>query len=268
MRPTPWTTWLSEPHRDPVYLLLNTLAQPNPTDVLFANDWIEQAFPLYNGTPLAHLIAQSPWLVKLKPSAAVPLGQLLDRKGFSDPSGGWAYRSPMAWDAQLHHWQQRQLVKLDGEMVVLRLMDSRIANILIPSMREADWYVLMNPVHEVMLDTDTQPVCLISPARDRPPLIPELKVHPFTLGEHLQTAWENSETCIQLMAENLACELWENQPDNALALDTPVGQLHERLVGWLHISPILAGNVATRTLAQFTDYAQQLGWIPSTTEPS
>lgn len=55
----------------------------------------------------------------------------------------------MAWDAQLHHWQQRQLVKLDGEMVVLRLMDSRIANILIPSMREADWYVLMNPVHEV-----------------------------------------------------------------------------------------------------------------------
>lgn len=42
---------------------------------------------------------------------------------------------------------------------------------------------------------------LSEPHRDRPPLIPELKVHPFTLGEHLQTAWANSETSIQLMAK-------------------------------------------------------------------
>ncbi|MEX5927423.1 hypothetical protein [Providencia hangzhouensis] len=39
----------------------------------------------------------------------------------------------------------------DEELVVLRLMDTRIANVLIPKMREVDWSVLMTPVHEVML---------------------------------------------------------------------------------------------------------------------
>ncbi|WP_241750951.1 DUF4123 domain-containing protein [Providencia rettgeri] len=88
MRLTPWTTWLTASNTDPIYLLLNTLATPNPTDLLFANDWVEQAFPIYNGTALAHLIGQSPWLVKLKPSAYAPLGQLLDRKGLSDNTWG------------------------------------------------------------------------------------------------------------------------------------------------------------------------------------
>ncbi|MEX6137213.1 hypothetical protein [Providencia hangzhouensis] len=37
------------------------------------------------------------------------------------------------------------------KLVVLRLMDTRIANVLIPKMREVDWSVLMTPVHEVML---------------------------------------------------------------------------------------------------------------------
>lgn len=268
MRPTPWTTWLTEPNRDPVYLLLNTLAQPNPTDVLFANDWVEQAFPLYNGTPLAHLIAQSPWLVKLKPSALAPLGQLLDRKGLSDSSWGWAYRSPVNWTTQLRHWQNRQLVQLEGELVVLRLMDSRIANTLIPKMRELDWYVLMNPVHEVMLDTPTLPTCFTSLALDNAPLIPELQARPFRLGEHLTKAWESSDAFIALMAENMACELWENQPEAALLLDTPEGQLHTRLVGWLNIAPMFAGKVSTRTPAQFIDYSQQLGWLNPTTELS
>ncbi|MEX6221174.1 hypothetical protein AB6G21_11270 [Providencia hangzhouensis] len=51
MRLTPWTTWLTASNTDPIYLLLNTLATtPNPTDLLFANDWVQQAFPIYNGT--------------------------------------------------------------------------------------------------------------------------------------------------------------------------------------------------------------------------
>ncbi|WP_438873196.1 hypothetical protein [Providencia hangzhouensis] len=47
---------------------------------MFANDWVEQAFPIYNGTALAHLIGQSPWLVKLKPSAYAHWGNCLTVK--------------------------------------------------------------------------------------------------------------------------------------------------------------------------------------------
>ncbi|MFP4815722.1 DUF4123 domain-containing protein [Providencia hangzhouensis] len=82
-------TWLTASNTDPIYLLLNTLATPNPRQLLFANDWVEQAFPIYNGTALAHLIGQSPWLVKLKPSAYAPLGNCLTVQGLSDNTWGW-----------------------------------------------------------------------------------------------------------------------------------------------------------------------------------
>lgn len=64
------------------------------------------------------------------------------------------------------------------------------------------------------------------------------------------------------------CELWENQSEVSLSLDTPEGQLHSRLVDWLHLHPSLAGDIYTRTAMQFTDYAQQQGWLTTTTEPS
>ncbi|MEX6137212.1 hypothetical protein [Providencia hangzhouensis] len=34
----------------------------------------------------------------------------LDRKGLSDNTWGWAYRSSLDWQYQLRHWQNRQLV--------------------------------------------------------------------------------------------------------------------------------------------------------------
>ncbi|MEY1543498.1 hypothetical protein AB7Z95_21245 [Providencia rettgeri] len=147
-------------------------------------------------------------------------------------------------------------------------MDTRIANVLIPKMRAVDWSVLMTPVHEVMLETPSDPTFFESPTRYDPLPIPELQARPFIMGEHLQAAWENSAQFIELLAENLACELWENHAEIALSLDTPEGQLHRRLVDWLHLHPSLVGDIHTRTATQFTDYAQQQGWLTTTTEPS
>ncbi|AFH93762.1 MULTISPECIES: DUF4123 domain-containing protein [Providencia] len=268
MKSNDWTRWLTEPSTVPVYLMLNTLSSPNPTDLLFANDWVEQSFPLYNGTSLAHLIAQSPWLVQLKVKAYAPLGQLLDRKALSDKSWGWAYRSSLGWAYQLKHWQNRQLVLLNNELVVLRLMDSRIATVLIPKMNIHDWHVLMTPVHEVMLDTPNGANLFESQARHESLPYPETQARPFVIGHHLQIAWEDSETFIQLTAENMACELWENVPNDAMKLDTPEGQLHRRLVDWLHIHPSLAGDVTSRTIGQFLNYSQQQGWLTLTMELS
>lgn len=82
MKTISWAKWLIS-SSEPIYLLVNTLATPNPIDVMYANDWIEKAFPLYHGTPLAYLIAQSPWLVQIKPESHIPLSQLLDSKTIS-----------------------------------------------------------------------------------------------------------------------------------------------------------------------------------------
>ncbi|MEX6221175.1 hypothetical protein AB6G21_11275 [Providencia hangzhouensis] len=48
-------------------------------------------------------------------------GELFDRKGLSDNTWGWAYRSSLDWQYQLRHWQNRQWVELNEELVVLRL---------------------------------------------------------------------------------------------------------------------------------------------------
>ncbi|MEX6137214.1 hypothetical protein [Providencia hangzhouensis] len=79
------------------------------------------------------------------------------------------------------------------------------------------------------------------PARHFLP-IPELQTRPFIMGEHLQAAWENSAQFIELLAENLACELWENHAEVALSLDTPEGQLHRRLVDSFTFSSLTRGG--------------------------
>ncbi|MEX6221176.1 hypothetical protein AB6G21_11280 [Providencia hangzhouensis] len=131
--------------------------------------------------------------------------------------------------------------------------------------------MLMTPVHEVMLETPSDPAFFESPTRHNPLPIPELQTRPFIMGEHLQAAWENSAQFIELLAENLACELWENRPAEAALSLEHTGRStspNRLLVDWLHLHPSLAGDIHTRTATQFTDYAQQQGWLTTTTEPS
>jgi len=51
----------------------------------------------------------------------------------------------MSLQENLDHWRRRQIVTLDGESVVLRLGDSRIAAVLLPAMNRDDWRLLMTP---------------------------------------------------------------------------------------------------------------------------
>lgn len=81
-----WTQWLTEANPAAVYLIVNAQAKPAPTDILYANDWIAEAFRIYDSTPLAHLSEQGFWLILLKPSSYGELGKVMDNGIFSDPS--------------------------------------------------------------------------------------------------------------------------------------------------------------------------------------
>ncbi|WP_338803074.1 DUF4123 domain-containing protein [Xenorhabdus griffiniae] len=225
---TSWTTWLGEPDKSPVYLIVNPLAAPSPVNTLYANDWVEQAFPLYNGTPLAHLMEQGPWLIQPKMDCLPPLARLLDRRAFSDGSWGWAYRSDAGWQTQLAHWQRHQLVTLRDEQVVFRFMDTRILRVLMPAMQPTDWTSLLNPVIELMADMPAPTVFL------RPAECPLSQTErPFVLEPHLIAAWEQSDFALEGLAKTLMYELWEAQGEQALKLDTPEGALLRRLEKWL-----------------------------------
>ncbi|OTA19754.1 hypothetical protein Xbed_02064 [Xenorhabdus beddingii] len=223
-----WQTWLSRQDSGECYFLVNSLAKPDPVQLFYVNDWTEQAFPLYSGTPMNAMLAQSPWLIKPKANRLPELALLLDKHALSDESWGWAYRSTLPWSFQLEHWRLHQQVLLRDQVVVLRLMDNRIFTPLLPVLTPGDWRELLTPVNELMIDTP-EPHCYY-----RPENCPqELKRNLFVLGDHLIEARYSTDSALYNLAYALHCQLWEDHAELALKLDEPEGQLQNSLVGWL-----------------------------------
>ncbi|MBD1229210.1 hypothetical protein [Xenorhabdus griffiniae] len=54
-----WKTWLNEPNKAPLFFILNSLARPNPIELFYRNDWVEQAFPLYSDTSMHNLLKRN-----------------------------------------------------------------------------------------------------------------------------------------------------------------------------------------------------------------
>ncbi|WP_340617822.1 DUF4123 domain-containing protein [Xenorhabdus entomophaga] len=225
---TSWQAWLNKPSETPVFFILNSLAQPNPVEQFYLNDWVEQAFPLYSGTPMYKMLKHSPWLVQAKSSQLYQIGDMLDKHTLSDNSWGWAYRSAIPWQEQLAHWQHRQLVMMNGEQVLFRIMDARVFGAMIPAFTPSDWSLMLSPVIELMVDTpQPTPFCRPDECTAGNPDIP------FTLGEHLQTVWLRSSYGLKTLNNSIYCDLWENHGEIAKQLDQPIGNLEQQIEQWL-----------------------------------
>ncbi|MDX8001059.1 DUF4123 domain-containing protein [Xenorhabdus sp. Reich] len=251
---TDWKIWLSHQDEGDCYFLVNSLATPNPVQLFYVNDWIEEAFPLYSGTQMNDLLAQSPWLIKPKTKYLPELAVLLDKHEFSDTSWGWAYRSSLPWSFQLEHWRLHQQVMLRGQVVVLRLMDNRVFAPLLPVLQPGDWRELLTPVNELMIDTPDS-CCYY-----RPENCPqELNEHLFVLGDHLIQARHTSETALHNLALTLSCQLWEDHAELALKLDKPEGQLELHIITWLKQKRAETNNLNKLTVERFITDSQQTG---------
>ncbi|OCA53687.1 DUF4123 domain-containing protein [Photorhabdus namnaonensis] len=245
-----WKQWLTTPNKPPVFFMINSLAEPNPVELFYRNDWVEQAFPLYSNTPMDHLLAQSPWLVQPKSGCLSVIGHLLDSHTLSDNSWGWAYRSEDLWARQLNHWRSRQQVILQEKQVLLRSMDARILGLLLPAMIVSDWSAFLTPVSELMIDM-LEPQIYYRP---------ENCGHggseqPFVLGDHLIEAWLHSDYAFQGQVFALISDLWENHGELADKLDKPEGKLQERIIDWLKSRLESGCNISHLTSA---DYLQTL----------
>ncbi|MBD2786284.1 DUF4123 domain-containing protein [Xenorhabdus sp. DI] len=223
-----WQAWLNEPNKAPVFFILNSLAKPNPVEPFYRHDWVEQAFPLYSGTPMHNMLKQSPWLVQPKANQLTQIGTALDRHELSDNSWGWAYRSHTPWQEQLRHWQQRQWVMMNGEPVLFRMMDARILGTLVPAFTPSDWSLMLSPVTELVIGRP-QPMRFC-----RPEGCSEGNSEiPFTLGEHLLAVWLRSPYGLKVLTSSLYCDLWENHGAMANQLDKPEGSLEQQIEQWL-----------------------------------
>jgi hypothetical protein len=239
-----WQTWLNKPNDTPVFFILNSLAQPNPVDQFYRNDWVEQAFPLYSGTPMHKMLKHSPWLVQAKSSQFYAIGKMLDNHALSDNSWGWAYRSTTPWQEQLAHWQHRQLVMMDGEQVLFRIMDARVFGAMVPAFTVSDWSLMLSPVTELMIDIP-EPVQFC-----RPETCGEGNNEiPFVLDEHLLAVWLRSHYGLKVLTSSLYNDLWENHGEMAKQLDQPVGSLEQQIEQWLR-QKIDAGYQAEKISSQ------------------
>ncbi|WP_275358308.1 DUF4123 domain-containing protein [Xenorhabdus bovienii] len=241
---TSWQAWLSKPNDAPIFFILNSLANPNPVDQFYRSDWIEQAFPLYSGTPMHKMLKHSPWLVQAKSSQLYQIGMMLDSHTLSDNSWGWAYRSYTPWQEQLAHWQHRQLVMMNGEQVLFRIMDARVFGAMIPAFTTSDWSLMLSPITELIIDTP-QPMQFCRPNE----CTEGNSEIPFMLGEHLLTVWLRSPYGLKVLSSSLYVDLWENHGEMAKQLDQPVGSLEQRIEQWLR-QKIEAGHLVEKISGQ------------------
>ena len=216
-----WTEWLRNTEKGDVYFLLNTLISGDPLNRFYANDWIEEALPLYAGTRLSHLSSVGPLIIKIKWQALSAMAKILETEPFSDNSWGWAYHSTDSWDHQIKHWQKYQFVMFEGEERIFRLFDSRVAQVIIPACKPADWSYLLMPVTDCFISTSQDNVIITRPG----PAEPKTSSVRFVLGAHLCRAWEQSPQCRVNMADNFYIQFWDEFPELALTLDEPEGRL-------------------------------------------
>lgn len=218
---TTWRTWIANVRQGDVYFLLNRLAHSDPTALFYHHNWIDEAVPLYAGTPLSHLGTAGPWLVRAKWQAFSGMAEILDTVPFSDDSWGWAYHSEDSWENQIAHWQKYQLITFEGEERVLRLFDPRVAAVLIPACKPADWSSLLASVAGCCIPAMDGNIIL-----NRPADTGRTETHGlFVPGRHLTEARCNSAQSRRNIADNFYIRFWDAHSDLAFQLDEPEGRL-------------------------------------------
>ncbi len=259
MTETTWRTWLTSDSRHDVYFLLNKLAQPDPVVQFYAADWVQEAYPLYAGTPLSHLKEQGPWLIKAKRQNFRNLAKALDADRFKDPSWGWAYHSTESFDDQTAHWQRQHIVLCQREESVLRLFDNRIAGALIPAFTPADWSYLLMPLNDCFISCQSGNRCFVRPAGAEK----KINESPYKLGKHILLAWENSAQFRINTIDNFYIQFWEQHSELAQTLEDPEGNLAGLINQCMDDYQADLADIGYLTNAMFIRYLEQNNLIGS-----
>ncbi|BET98454.1 hypothetical protein [Xenorhabdus taiwanensis] len=78
------------------------------------------------------------------------------------------------------------------------------------------------------------------------------------LGDHLIEARYSADSTLNSLAYALGCQLWEENPELALKLDEPEGQLQHSLVTWLKQARDENGKLDKLTLEHFLTDSQKV----------
>lgn len=241
-----WTQWVSNISKGDVYFFINTSPTSDSIKRFYSHNWVDEAIPLYRGTGLDHLTEISPWLIKIKSISLYHLAKELDECPLEDKYWGWAYHSHLNWKEQINHWQFYQMVTVDNELVHLRIFDPRIAEILLPNLKEEDWLSLMYPVNDIFIQVNKESLFF-----EYPKDILKRKKHDFPLKYifplYLLEAWRNSLYATNLVVENLILDFWEENGDLANLLFSRENNIRDIIYKWVSNEKVKNTDIAYLT---------------------
>lgn len=105
-------------------LILDSLAEPNPVQELFASDLMQQYVNLYQDTAVSEMTEVGPWLVLLSESDPAQIQSLLDSP---ERNWGWlASAEHLDLSVLTQHWRDRMLIEEHGQRSLYRFQDNRV----------------------------------------------------------------------------------------------------------------------------------------------
>lgn len=129
-------------------LILDSLAEPNPIQGLFASDLMQHYVNLYQNTVVAEMAEVGPWLVVLSESNPAQIQSLLD---FPEQNWGWL-ASAENFDLTLltQHWRDRMLIEEQGQRSLYRFQDSHVIAHHLRMMDESQRPLLLGPLSSAL----------------------------------------------------------------------------------------------------------------------
>lgn len=158
MQQSTFTAWTDQQLRQnkTIYLMLDTLATPNPLKQLFKVNLtnVNSFTCLYKDTEFAHLESVSPWLIPVDDSLYQAMQPLRNT-----PENNWGYL--MSVDSQysftdlIEHWQNRIIIE-EQPRSLYRFQDNRIIIRHLTQLKEQDIPLLLGPISEVIAWNEQQ----------------------------------------------------------------------------------------------------------------
>ncbi|WP_434154215.1 DUF4123 domain-containing protein [Pseudomonas sp. JZ134] len=200
-----------------LYLIIDSLAEPNPIPELFGSGGIKEYANLYQGTSYEELSAIAPWLIRIEDMSNVAIQRLIQHP---ERDWGWlACAEFHEFSAIKKHLQDRIEIHEDEQISLYRFQDPRVIARSLAYLKREQAPYLLGPFESVLYWHSEKWKEYNNPN----PSFSQLPEPPFP--------WlysEPDETKQEIKILNLEQWLWENQPAETTEL---AKQLHIRT--WL-----------------------------------
>ena len=197
----PVRQWLDEQQAQQRQLLLviDSLAEPNPVQELFANNLMQDYVNLYQGTEVAAMADISPWLVALCEPDVSLIQPLLDAP---ERNWGWlASADSTDLSTLTHHWQERMQVDEEGQRSLYRFQDNRVIARHLAELTPAQRPLLLGPLHSALCWDGEHWQCFDNPRPGQ---------HPAPFDATWLTLPEPDTVVREIQHHNLTLWLWQN----------------------------------------------------------